>query len=714
MPPYLTPLQIFENYKKANPQKCKGKSTTEICRLAGLSNKQIAELKTTSAWLFCFDKENSSINRDFKMTEIMGGNFSKVQSKHTKVKALHKINQADIECLARKSDYTTNLQDLQNYISKNLDGNNILEFLTKYEKVAGKSIIEKLCDSKLANNTQRKNIALSLVNKIEQYSRNKNKDFSDLIILLKDEISHQFDKSGFIETSYIQAPFQALVKMVQRKPLEFNEQKAGDFEREFSSKNLKYSSKKEKKDMLGKRNIGKSITYDLGKGKSFVEYYLYDYSKQAYRISDKQFLENGKVVKTAIYDEFENLSQVHEYQGNKHNAYFFKNNNIGTSTISDNSSYQEISHRKGEVYERHTYVDGKNIREHFNTDNENMFYYPVNYRISYFKDNKSESKKNIINTYFEIESDNIDSGLFQELKMQLSAGEETRYGKKVLDYTKSILVKRAKKLNVDISDLIEKYLTLKNDNKDDIYKGISLLARIRGRCRRKENPKEIFIPVSITLNGKVDDSSVQGAMGDCWLLAGINALRRSCILNKILQYDNKKKEIIVTLPGAPKGKQVYRYSQKDVDKCTEFSNGDSDVRAIEMAISDMLYATGMKKCSIEGGFEKEAIYYLTAKKENFDWQYRKNNSENMEKLKTKLNKETKREYSVGGCSFVKNIEQYGIIPNHAYTVTKIDQDYVYIMNPYGEKNGDKMELVEKKVPINIFIESCMSLSLFDV
>jgi len=77
MPPYLTPLQIFENYKKANPQKCKGKSTTEICRLAGLNEKQIAELKTTSTWLFCFDKENVNTNQDFSITEILRGSFSK-------------------------------------------------------------------------------------------------------------------------------------------------------------------------------------------------------------------------------------------------------------------------------------------------------------------------------------------------------------------------------------------------------------------------------------------------------------------------------------------------------------------------------------------------------------------------------------------------------------------------------------------------------------
>ena len=90
MPPYLTPLQIFENYKKANPQKCKGKSTTEICRLAGLSDKQITELKTTSAWLFCSDKENVNANQDFSMTEILGGNFS--QKNITKVRPKTNFN----------------------------------------------------------------------------------------------------------------------------------------------------------------------------------------------------------------------------------------------------------------------------------------------------------------------------------------------------------------------------------------------------------------------------------------------------------------------------------------------------------------------------------------------------------------------------------------------------------------------------------------------
>lgn len=87
MAPFLTPLQILENYKISNPQKCKGKSTIEICRLAGLSDMQIAELKTTSAWLFLFDTENK--NQDLSITEIFGGKFN--QSKKQDVPSI-KIN----------------------------------------------------------------------------------------------------------------------------------------------------------------------------------------------------------------------------------------------------------------------------------------------------------------------------------------------------------------------------------------------------------------------------------------------------------------------------------------------------------------------------------------------------------------------------------------------------------------------------------------------
>ena len=102
MPPYLTPLQIFENYKKQNPQKCKGKSTTEICRLAGLNEKQIAELKTTSAWLFCFDKENATTNQDFSMTEIFGGEF-----KQNVVKKKYQTqDREDIKQEINVNDYT--------------------------------------------------------------------------------------------------------------------------------------------------------------------------------------------------------------------------------------------------------------------------------------------------------------------------------------------------------------------------------------------------------------------------------------------------------------------------------------------------------------------------------------------------------------------------------------------------------------------------------
>ena len=90
MPPYLTPLQIFRKYQKENPEKCKGKSTTEICKLAGLNSEQIKELKKTNFSLFNFNDENTSTNQDFSMTDILGGNFS--QKNITKVRPKTNFN----------------------------------------------------------------------------------------------------------------------------------------------------------------------------------------------------------------------------------------------------------------------------------------------------------------------------------------------------------------------------------------------------------------------------------------------------------------------------------------------------------------------------------------------------------------------------------------------------------------------------------------------
>lgn len=84
MTPYLTPFQIFRIYQKENPEKCKGKSTTEICKLAGLSDEQIKELKKTNYTLFNFHDKNISTDQDFNTTEIFGGNFSDKKVARTK------------------------------------------------------------------------------------------------------------------------------------------------------------------------------------------------------------------------------------------------------------------------------------------------------------------------------------------------------------------------------------------------------------------------------------------------------------------------------------------------------------------------------------------------------------------------------------------------------------------------------------------------------
>ncbi len=85
-------------------------------------------------------------------------------------------------------------------------------------------------------------------------------------------------------------------------------------------------------------------------------------------------------------------------------------------------------------------------------------------------------------------------------------------------------------------------------------------------------------------NGKIDQSFKQGQTGDCWLLAGIKSLSMTPEGKKIL--DNAVKvdqngNAVVTLKGVGK---KYTVTARDLKCSNELSTGDTDVRALEIAM----------------------------------------------------------------------------------------------------------------------------------
>lgn len=91
-------------------------------------------------------------------------------------------------------------------------------------------------------------------------------------------------------------------------------------------------------------------------------------------------------------------------------------------------------------------------------------------------------------------------------------------------------------------------------------------------------------PVPAMPNGKIDKSFKQGQTGDCWLLAGVKSLSMTQNGKKLL--DNavkvdKNGNATVTLKGVGK---KYTVTARDLKCSNELSTGDSDVRALEIAM----------------------------------------------------------------------------------------------------------------------------------
>jgi len=114
-------------------------------------------------------------------------------------------------------------------------------------------------------------------------------------------------------------------------------------------------------------------------------------------------------------------------------------------------------------------------------------------------------------------------------------------------------------------------------------------------------------------NGKIDKPHYQGSMGDCWLLETINALSRTDkgqeLIEDCIKVNKKDGSVEVTL-GQDKLK--YRISAEELTSSINLSQGDADVRAIEIAFEKYFndYRPGDKE-DIWGNWTHTAMSILT-------------------------------------------------------------------------------------------------------
>lgn len=194
-------------------------------------------------------------------------------------------------------------------------------------------------------------------------------------------------------------------------------------------------------------------------------------------------------------------------------------------------------------------------------------------------------------------------------------------------------------------------------------------------------------------NGKIDKDFRQGNTGDCWLIASIKAIALTPkglqILNDSIKMDNEG-NVIVTLKGVGK---TYKITPEQLAGNNQFSSGDMDVRALEIAMDRyFIEERGVRRrVDLNGNKEHVAFNLLTGKGgKNFlsdsygripdiwitDNQINNFYKENHIACVAAVGKENLT------FSSSDDGDKITLHTNHAYAVQGSDANNVYLINPW--------------------------------
>ena len=227
----------------------------------------------------------------------------------------------------------------------------------------------------------------------------------------------------------------------------------------------------------------------------------------------------------------------------------------------------------------------------------------------------------------------------------------------------------------------------------------------------------------------------QQDINDCWVLAGVTALSYSEkgqeILNKAITH-NDDGSVTVKLVG---GNKEYTFSAEEIalnqyeDGEKSYSEGDTDMNILEMAFAKYRKENIQNKEAsiypfdrahnksigttendpLNNGMTDEAVYLLTGTKAEYWLDPRVINADGLgEKLLDKL-QNNPDDYAVV-CSFKGEDESItdGTITNkHVYSIKSVDDDNVYVVNPW-----DTSKTIT--YPRDEFMENVNDISLTDL
>ena len=334
------------------------------------------------------------------------------------------------------------------------------------------------------------------------------------------------------------------------------------------------------------------------------------------------------------------------------------------------------------------------------------------------------------------------SEINEEFINKLSIGEKIDFCKNInifADYTYEKLefvfnmqmniIKELGGYTKDFEGYITTYLnevkSSDNSSKDNKLTGkiSALLEHINSRIRALQFEKKELIKEP---NGNVDADFAQGYIGDCWLLSSIKAIASSRVgrrkLNNMISIQKENGEL-VSVTVKLQGKN-YVISSEELHSAVEYSAGDLDIRALEIAINRFCIENGYKDITAgnltETGLsillgdasklkEYDEIENCSDDSAGSDYFYKQSVGLNfVEKFKTGNYIATVGNAYEGMFAFdAETGEAVRILQSHAYTVLKIDKKYVYLVNPHD--SSKTLQLEQKQ-----FAKTFMAGSLFEI
>lgn len=225
----------------------------------------------------------------------------------------------------------------------------------------------------------------------------------------------------------------------------------------------------------------------------------------------------------------------------------------------------------------------------------------------------------------------------------------------------------------------------------------SLKTHINDRLAAVKSDKPIEIKEP---NGKIDADFKQGHTGDCWLLASIKALASDEKglekLNNMIsvQKDGEKlTSVTVHLQG-----KDYVISSEELHSAVEYSTGDLDVRALEIAVNRFCLENSFKDITA-GGYSGFGYSILMGDMEQVK-EFAKKKPQDFglhDDFKEDL-KANSRVGTIGGAypnTYAINAEtgeKVKLVQEHEYAITGSDSEFVYLANSHDTSQKLKLNV----------------------